>query len=67
MARPRIASGEIRWVLTDGSSGGAMPQDSRVGSRDVMADVQQTGTSVGSVSGLYDVSGTATALTQVSS
>ena len=44
-----------------------MPQDSRVGSRDVMADVQQTGKAVSSVSGLYDVSGSAAALTQLSS
>jgi hypothetical protein len=57
----RIASGEIRWVLTDGAGGG-MPQDARVGSRDVMADVQQTGKAVSSVSGLYDVSGSASAL-----
>ena len=62
----RIASGEIRWVLTDGSGGG-MPQDGRTGSRDVMAAVQQTGKQVSSVSGLYDVSGTANALLGASS
>jgi 4-amino-4-deoxy-L-arabinose transferase-like glycosyltransferase len=63
----RVASGEIRWVLTDGSGGGGMRQDARVGSRDVMADVQQTCKPVSSVSGLYDCSGSAAALQGASS
>jgi 4-amino-4-deoxy-L-arabinose transferase-like glycosyltransferase len=57
----RVASGEIRYVLTTG--GGVGPGgDSRVGATDVMAKVADTGRAVSAVSGLYDVSGTAAAL-----
>jgi len=50
-----VADGRIRWVLTDGSGGG-LPQDGRVGARDVMAAAAQVGTAT-SVDGLYDLSG----------
>ncbi len=57
----RVESGQIRYVLTTG--GGMGPGgDSRVGATDVMAKVAETGRAVSSVSGLYDVSGTAAAL-----
>jgi 4-amino-4-deoxy-L-arabinose transferase-like glycosyltransferase len=56
----RVASGEIRWVLTDGDS--AMPSDGRTGSRSVMAAIAQTCTPVSGVDGLYDCSGAADAL-----
>jgi len=56
----RVESGEIRYVLTIG--GGGPGGDSRVGSSDVMAKVADTGRGVSSVSGLYDVSGTAAEL-----
>jgi 4-amino-4-deoxy-L-arabinose transferase-like glycosyltransferase len=54
-----VADGRIRWVLTD--SAGGMPNDGRVGSTVVMAAVQQVGKKT-SVSGLYDLQGTSTAL-----
>jgi 4-amino-4-deoxy-L-arabinose transferase-like glycosyltransferase len=57
----RVASGEIRYVLTTGGGGGP-GGDSRVGSSDVMAKVADTGRAVSSVSGLYDVAGTAAEL-----
>ena len=50
-----VADGRIRWVLTDGSGGG-LPQDGRVGARDVMAAAAEVGTAT-SVDGLYDLSG----------
>ena len=50
-----VADGRIRWVLTDGSGGG-LPQDGRVGSRDVMAAAAEVGTQT-SVDGLYDLRG----------
>ena len=56
----RVESGEIRYVLTTG--GGGPGGDSRVGSSDVMAKVADTGRAVSSVSGLYDVAGTAAEL-----
>jgi 4-amino-4-deoxy-L-arabinose transferase-like glycosyltransferase len=56
----RVASGQIRYVLTTG--GGGFGNDSRVGAGDVMAKVARTGRAVSSVSGLYAVSGTAAAL-----
>jgi hypothetical protein len=56
----RVASGEIRWVLVDG--GGGLPNDSRTGSRDVMAAIQETCTPASGVDGLYDCSGAAAAL-----
>jgi 4-amino-4-deoxy-L-arabinose transferase-like glycosyltransferase len=57
----RVASGEIRWVLTTGGGGGP-GADSRVGSTDVMAAVADTCRSISSVSGLYDCRGKAEAL-----
>jgi hypothetical protein len=51
-----VADGRIRWVLTDGSGGGAMFRDGRIGSTEVMAAVAKVGTST-SVDGLYDLSG----------
>jgi 4-amino-4-deoxy-L-arabinose transferase-like glycosyltransferase len=55
-----VAGGKIRYVLTDGSSGG-MGNDGRTGAGALMAVVQQVGTET-SVSGLYDLQGTAAAL-----
>ena len=57
----RVASGEIRWVLADGQSGG-MPQDGRTGASAVLAAVAETCTPVAGVDGLYDCSGAAEAL-----
>ncbi len=57
----RVASGEIRYVLTTGDGGGP-GGDSRVGSSDVMAKVASTCRAVSSVSGLYDCAGQAAAL-----
>ncbi len=57
----RVASGEIRYVLTTGGGGGP-GGDSRVGSSDVMATVADTCTRVSAVSGLYDCQGEAAAL-----
>jgi hypothetical protein len=54
-----VQSGQIRWVLT---SGDGMPQDGRIGASQVMAAVARVGTKVGSVSGLYDLQGKASAL-----
>ncbi|MEA2400207.1 MAG: hypothetical protein QOK00_610 [Thermoleophilaceae bacterium] len=51
-----VADGRIRWVLTDGSGGGGMFRDGRIGSTEVMAAVAKVGTST-SVDGLYDLSG----------
>jgi 4-amino-4-deoxy-L-arabinose transferase-like glycosyltransferase len=56
----RVASGEIRWVLTGGD--GAMPNDARTGSRSVMAAVAERCTPVSGVDGLYDCAGAAAAL-----
>jgi 4-amino-4-deoxy-L-arabinose transferase-like glycosyltransferase len=55
-----VERGQIRWVLTDGASGGF--QDGRIGSSLVMAAVQKVGTEVSSVSGLYDLRGHAAEL-----
>ena len=57
----RVADGTIRWVLTDGDSGG-MPNDGRTGSQSVMTAVQESCTAVSSVDGLYDCQGAAAAL-----
>jgi hypothetical protein len=57
-----IDAGRIRWVLTDGTGGGAMMQDGRVGSSEVMAAVAATCTAVPSVDGLYDCAGSTAAL-----
>ena len=48
-------AGKIRWVLSDGDSGG-IPADGRTGSSQVMAAVEQVGTQT-SVDGLYDLRG----------
>jgi hypothetical protein len=57
-----VQSGRIRWVLTDGNSGGF--QDGRVGASKLMAAVQKAGTKVLTTNGgtLYDLSGKAAAL-----
>ncbi len=58
-----VSAGKIRWVLADGSgSGGGLPNDARVGDRTAMTAVQQSCTTVSSVSGLYDCQGHAGAL-----
>jgi 4-amino-4-deoxy-L-arabinose transferase-like glycosyltransferase len=58
-----VQNGQIRWVLSDGTSGG-MPNDSRVGSQSIMTAVAQVGKKVTTVSGatLYDLQGRASAL-----
>ena len=55
-----VQDGRIRWVLTDGSSGG-LPQDGRIGSTEVMAAAAEVGTST-SIDGLYDLQGHAAEL-----
>jgi hypothetical protein len=55
-----VEQGRIRYVLADG--GGGLPNDGRVGARDVMAAVAETCTPVSSVDGLYDCSGSVNAL-----
>ena len=57
-----VAQGRIRWVVTDGSGGGGMPRDGRIGASEVMAVVAKVGDPVSSVSGLYDLQGKAEAL-----
>jgi hypothetical protein len=57
----RIEDGTIRWVLTDGESGG-MANDGRTGASAVMAAVAATCTPVSSVDGLFDCAGMADAL-----
>ena len=58
----RVASGEIRYVLTTGAAAWGRAATAGSAPRDVMAKVADTGRAVSSVSGLYDVSGTAAAL-----
>ncbi|HET9737110.1 MAG TPA: glycosyltransferase family 39 protein [Solirubrobacteraceae bacterium] len=55
-----VEDGRIRWVLT--SAAGGMGNDGRVGASEVMAAVEQVGTPVSSVDGLYDLQGAAEAL-----
>ena len=55
-----VEDGRIRWVLT--SAAGGMGNDGRVGASEVMAAVEQVGTPVSAVDGLYDLQGTADAL-----
>lgn len=62
----RVASGQIRWVLVSGQSGG-LPGDTRVGATDAMSAVADvcapaTSTSSDAPSGLYDCQGYASAL-----
>ncbi len=59
-----VADGRIRYVLTDGTGGG-MGNDGRVGSSALMAVVQKVGKAT-SVSGLYDLQGTAAAIAAAS-
>jgi len=56
-----VESGQVRWVLVSSSSSGGM-QDGRVGATDAMALAAKVGKEVSSVSGLYDLQGTASAL-----
>jgi 4-amino-4-deoxy-L-arabinose transferase-like glycosyltransferase len=56
-----VASGQVRWVLVSSSSNGGM-RDGRVGATDAMALAAKVGKEVSSVSGLYDLQGTASAL-----
>jgi 4-amino-4-deoxy-L-arabinose transferase-like glycosyltransferase len=56
-----VASGQVRWVLVSSSSNGGM-RDGRVGATDAMALAAEVGKEVSSVSGLYDLQGTASAL-----
>jgi 4-amino-4-deoxy-L-arabinose transferase-like glycosyltransferase len=61
-----VRDGRIRWVLT-GGNGGFGGNDGRVGASTVMAAVEQVGTEVDSVSGLYDLQGQADALQALAS
>jgi 4-amino-4-deoxy-L-arabinose transferase-like glycosyltransferase len=45
-----VRDGRIRWVLTEGSARGALPNDNRVGARTAMAGVAQVCTRVTAVS-----------------
>jgi 4-amino-4-deoxy-L-arabinose transferase-like glycosyltransferase len=56
-----VASGQVRWVLVSSSSNGGM-RDGRVGATQAMTLAAKVGTEVSSVSGLYDLQGTASAL-----
>jgi 4-amino-4-deoxy-L-arabinose transferase-like glycosyltransferase len=56
-----VASGQVRWVLVSSSSNGGM-RDGRVGATDAMALAAKVGKEISSVSGLYDLQGTASAL-----
>jgi hypothetical protein len=55
-----VQSGRLRWAVTSGGGGGF--RDSRVGAQEVMTAIRKVGTPVSSVSGLYDLKGTADAL-----
>ncbi len=55
-----VERGQIRWVLTDTSNG--IGNDGRIGSSEVMAAVEQVGTPVSGIDGLYDLQGQADAL-----
>jgi hypothetical protein len=57
----QVAAGKIRWVYAD-QQGGGMRNDGRTGATTAMAAVAGTCKAVGSVSGLYDCSGSAAAL-----
>jgi 4-amino-4-deoxy-L-arabinose transferase-like glycosyltransferase len=56
-----VKAGHIRYVLTDGTGTAAGGNDGRVGSSLVMAAVQKVGKET-TVTGLYDLQGTAAAL-----
>ncbi len=53
-----VASGKVRWILVSD----ATSRDGRVGAADAMALAAKVGKPVSSVSGLYDLQGTASAL-----
>ena len=57
-----VRDGRIRWVLTEGNSGGGLPNDNRVGSRTAMAAAAKVCTSVSTTKALYDCQGKAKAL-----
>jgi 4-amino-4-deoxy-L-arabinose transferase-like glycosyltransferase len=57
-----VASGKVRWVLTDNQGGFQAPADGRIGAKTAMSVVSSTCKPVSSVSGLYDCSGQAAAL-----
>lgn len=59
-----VQSGKIRWVITS-SGGGGVPADGRTGATTALDAAQQVGTAT-SVSGLYDLQGTAAALRALS-
>jgi len=54
-----VASGRIRWIL-DSDAGDN--RDGRIGASAAMAIAARVGTAVSSVSGLYDLQGTAAAI-----
>jgi 4-amino-4-deoxy-L-arabinose transferase-like glycosyltransferase len=56
-----VKSGQIRWILVSSTSNGGM-RDGRVGATDAMAIAAKVGKEVSSVSGLYDLQGTASAI-----
>jgi 4-amino-4-deoxy-L-arabinose transferase-like glycosyltransferase len=59
-----VAAGKIRWVVAD--SGGGMPSDGRVGSKDVMSAVAQTCKAITTSGGtIYDCQGYAGALSRI--
>jgi len=55
-----VERGQIRWVLMDTADG--IGNDGRIGSSEVMAAVEQVGTPVSGIDGLYDLEGQADAL-----
>lgn len=62
----QVENGNIRWVLATSSGMGGGPgggaSGGRVGATQIMALVQQVGTAVPSVDGLYDLQGLASAI-----
>ncbi|MDO9407311.1 glycosyltransferase family 39 protein [Patulibacter sp.] len=60
----QVERGNIRWVLTtsSGGMGGGGASGGRVGATKIMALVQQVGTSVTGIDGLYDLQGLASAI-----
>jgi hypothetical protein len=62
----QVKAGSIRWVVAD-STGGGMPNDGRVGAKDVISAVAQTCKKVETASGaaIYDCQGYADALAKL--
>jgi 4-amino-4-deoxy-L-arabinose transferase-like glycosyltransferase len=56
-----VASGKVRWVLVSSGGNGGM-RDGRVGATEAMAAAAKVGKAVSSVSGLYDLQGSASAI-----